>query len=247
MPDTTADRLEREREFHNEAFAQPVRAQAAKFYSITRARDAEFRRRVLPYAQGSGLEYGCGPAKDSLLIPPPPGCEVTAIDLSEVAVEEAQKQAEALGGGVTFQVMDAEHLDFPDGSFDVVVGRGILHHLDLAQAYSEIARVLRPGGRAVFIEPLGHNPLINVYRNRTPALRTVDEHPMVVKDFALAENFFAGVEVRYFHLFSLGAIAFRNTRMFNAVLSATERLDSVVLRIPGVRRLAWYSILELRK
>jgi hypothetical protein len=48
---------------------------------------------------------------------------------------------------------------------------------DLSLACSEIARVLRPGGPAIFVEPLGHNPLINAYRKRTPALRTVDEHP----------------------------------------------------------------------
>ncbi len=44
-----------------------------------------------------------------------------------------------------------------------VLGKQILHHLDMTQAVPEIARVLRPGGRAVFLEPLIHNPLLEGY------------------------------------------------------------------------------------
>jgi SAM-dependent methyltransferase len=46
---------------------------------------------------------------------------------------------------------DAESLPFPDGSFDLVVGHAVLHHLpDLERAFSELLRVLEPGGRIVF-------------------------------------------------------------------------------------------------
>jgi ubiquinone/menaquinone biosynthesis C-methylase UbiE len=75
-----------------------------------------------------------------------------------------------------FDVMNAEELEFEDAAFDVIFGSGIIHHLDVPRAYSELARVLAPGGSAVFVEPLGHNPLIRVFRNRTPELRTPDEH-----------------------------------------------------------------------
>ena len=83
-----------------------------------------------------------------------------------------------------------------DDSFDLVCGSGILHHLDLPAAMRELARVLRPSGRAVFMEPLGHNPAINAFRNRTPELRTPDEHPLLGKDLKLCRRYFGSVEVK---------------------------------------------------
>jgi SAM-dependent methyltransferase len=57
---------------------------------------------------------------------------------------------------------DAQALPFDDGSFDVVLGHAVLHHLpDLQQAWREIHRVLRPGGVAVFAgEPSRHGDRI---------------------------------------------------------------------------------------
>jgi len=51
--------------------------------------------------------------------------------------------------------MNAEELKFADDYFDIVCGGAILHHLDLNKALSEIARVLKPDGKAIFVEPLG--------------------------------------------------------------------------------------------
>src|SRR3546814_15436315 len=78
----------------------------------------------------------------------------------------------------TFSVDNAEQTSFPDASFDRIGGSGILHHLDLDSAYAEIARLLKPGGRAVFLEPLGHNPLYHAYRDRPPPMRTENENPL---------------------------------------------------------------------
>jgi ubiquinone/menaquinone biosynthesis C-methylase UbiE len=64
--------------------------------------------------------------------------------------------------------MNAEATTFPDNSFDLICGSSILHHLNLDKACAEIRRILRPDGGAVFIEPLGHNPLINMFRKLTP-------------------------------------------------------------------------------
>ena len=118
------------------------------------------------------------------------GAHATGIDISPVAIEMGVREAASRGlrDRTHFAVMNAEALDFPDASFDRVCGSGILHHLDLKKAYGEIARVLRPNGYGIFLEPLGHNPLINWYRRRTPQMRTEDEHPLLKSDLALARD-----------------------------------------------------------
>src|SRR5215467_2636662 len=69
----------------------------------------------------------------------------------------------------TFRVADAEHLEFPDNSFDLVYSHGVLHHTpDTAAAVREIHRVLRPGGKAVVM--LYHRDSYN-YRINISMLR----------------------------------------------------------------------------
>jgi SAM-dependent methyltransferase len=62
----------------------------------------------------------------------------------------ARKRFALFGLKGEFQVADAENLDFPDESFDVVYSHGVLHHTpDMDAAVHEIHRVLKPGGRAI--------------------------------------------------------------------------------------------------
>jgi SAM-dependent methyltransferase len=142
--------------------------------------------------------------------------------------------------------MDAEYLDLGDCSFDRIIGSGILHHLDLRRGYAEVARVLRPHGQAIFAEPLGHNPLINLYRKHTPQYRTVDEHPLRHRDLELAERFFGHVESRFYHLATLAAIPFRRRSFFRPLVGTLDAVDTGLFRLPKVRYLAWYTILILR-
>jgi SAM-dependent methyltransferase len=168
------------------------------------------------------------------------------MDISPVAVEHAR--ARAAGEGLErfeFAAMDAEALDFADNSFDLVYGSAIVHHLDLRRALPEVARVLRPEGRAIFIEPLGHNPLINLYRRRTPELRTPDEHPLRLDDLELISSFFEASEYRLFHFLALGAVPFRSTRAFAPLLTILDAGDRALFRLRALRRLAWYVVLVL--
>ena len=77
--------------------------------------------------------------------------EATCTDIAPGMIAALERNAGALGLPVTTAVCDAEELPFEDGSFDVVLGHAVLHHLpDLDQTWREIRRVLRPGGMAVF-------------------------------------------------------------------------------------------------
>jgi SAM-dependent methyltransferase len=77
--------------------------------------------------------------------------EATCTDISPGMVSTLGANARRLGLEVKAARADAESLPFPDGSFDLVFGHAVLHHLpNLARAFSEFHRVLRPSGRIVF-------------------------------------------------------------------------------------------------
>jgi SAM-dependent methyltransferase len=234
-------RLARERAFHDQAFSEETRATVRRFYSVNGSLRRWYERTLSLHAEGAeALEYGCGPGSAAFALAEQ-GARVTGIDLSPVAIELADRTGRERGlEGLRFEVMDAEHLRFDDDTFDLVCGSGILHHLDLEQAYAELARVLRPDGAAVFIEPLGHNPAINWYRDRTPELRTVDEHPLLMADLAQAREHFAVVETRFFTLTSLAAVPLRNRAGFPRIVGALDGLDRTLFAaVPPTRRWAW--------
>lgn len=119
------------------------------------------------------LEVGCGLGTDGAQFAKA-GANYTGIDLTEAAVELAKKRFEQFDLPGTFRVADAEGLDFPDNSFDVVYSHGVLHHTpDTAGSIREIHRVLRPGGRAVVM--LYHRDSYN-YRVNISMLRRTGVH-----------------------------------------------------------------------
>ena len=125
--------------------------------------------------------------------------KIVGIDISEKGIMEAK---EKYGSKAEFHVMDAHELKFPDNSFDLVVGRSILHHLDFEKGIAELKRVLKPGGHAIFIEPLRDNPGAKLFRAITPKARTQDELPLSRKQIAWANNQFDGNFHGYFNLLS---------------------------------------------
>ncbi|MEA2211622.1 MAG: hypothetical protein QOF83_1570 [Solirubrobacteraceae bacterium] len=98
------------------------------------------------------LEIGAGTGYFSLnLLQAGVVGEATCTDISPGMVNTLRGNAERLGLTVRAARADAESLPFADGSFDLVLGHAVLHHLpNLRRAFAEFHRVLRPGGRIVF-------------------------------------------------------------------------------------------------
>ena len=77
------------------------------------------------------------------------GADLYGIDLTERAVAHTRKRLAAFGLHSNLSTGDAENLDFPDETFDVVYSWGVLHHSpNTPKAIREVHRVLKPGGEA---------------------------------------------------------------------------------------------------
>lgn len=221
-----------------------------KYYSVER----KSREMILYWfkqnCQGKQvLDYCCGNGEDSRIIARYGAKEVVGIDISEISIENCRKLAEQEGCDkvATYLVRDAEDTGFEDNSFDIITEYGALHHLDLEKAFSELTRILRPDGRIICNEALRHNPFIHVYRKMTLHLRTSweVEHIMGKKEVDFARKYFGKIEIHFFHLFVLMAVPLRNTFMFKPVLTILEWLDSLVLRLPGIKWWAWQAVFVL--
>lgn len=212
-----------------------------KWYKIARqsTQFAEsYLRRHSPGARA--LDFACGDGYCALLMAEA-GADVTGIDISDTSVRNAERDAVRRNLRAGFQVMDCEQMTFADHTFDLINVNGVLHHLDISRAYPELARVLKPGGTVICVEAIAHNPVFQAYRRLTPHLRTEFEtdHILRRKDVLAARRYFGRVEWKFFHLVSLAAVPFRNTKLFDPLLSALEGLDGVLLRIPPVGWWAW--------
>lgn len=248
--DMNEERLLRERDFHNDRYAGGVdnRNNQDKYYFALRGLKSEYEDKIRALSRGSAiLDYGCGVGEFTFKVAKD-AASVYGIDISDEAIEAARQDARQRRlDHVHFSVADAHSLPFPDGTFDLVFGAGIIHHLDTRTALEEIHRVLKPGGIAVFQEPLAGNFAIRTYRALTPSARSADEHPLVRKDIQLATQIFSGTDVRYYGLTSLLSVPFRSHRAGNVLLKTLSRVDGLLIRIPGVRWQAWYCLMQMRK
>lgn len=249
-------RKEKEKEFHNllrdlkEGTPEYKRYTSnKKFYSVTRKSVAYLENWLKDRCQSGAevLEYGCGTGSFSFFLASL-GAQVVGIDISDVGISQAREEAkkQGLADKTEFYVMDAEATTFPDNTFDVICVSGVLHHLDRAKAFKEMARILKPTGAAIAAEPLAHNLFIQLYRKMTPHLRTEFEAKHILhakKDRDLARRHFNKVDTRFFHLATLLAVPFRNTPIFNPLLTIGEKIDSVLLKIPVIQQQAWQIVL----
>ena len=109
------------------------------------------------------LDLGSGAGTDSLVAAQMVGHEgrVTGIDMTPEMLAKARAAANEMGANnVEFVEGEVERLPFADASFDVVISNGVIDLIpDKEAVFSEIARVLRPGGRLQIADVTIQNPV----------------------------------------------------------------------------------------
>ena len=109
------------------------------------------REWVCSQAEGEVLEIAAGTGRNLPFYPP--GVRVTGVELSPEMLAIAKARAEELGSEAELRIGDAQALDFADANFDtVVITLALCTIPDDRRAVAEAWRVLRPGGRLVFME-----------------------------------------------------------------------------------------------
>jgi SAM-dependent methyltransferase len=180
------------------------------------------------------LELGCADGAHAEALLKQGAGSVLGLDVSEKSIERARQRTRP--GRLEFEVRDAgEPLE---GTYDLIVGRAILHHLDFRPVLKRLHdQNLAAGGTMVFMEPLGGNPLIRLFHWLAPAAHTADERSLTKDDLRWLRATFARCELLPFNYFSLpcglvSSLFFR--RADNRLLRFANLLDRCL-----ARRAAW--------
>jgi SAM-dependent methyltransferase len=194
------------------------------------------------------LEYGCGLGHVSTLLVRS-GAKVTSFDLSRRSVDVATRRIERNnpGAGAQLAVAAGETIPFADETFDIVFGKAILHHLDVAIGAPDLYRVLKPGGKAVFSEPMGMNPVLNFVRDYVWYPKKTPRGADVPLSYADIEAW--GGRFREFHYQEVELLSMVERGFgFNRKFPKLRRADDFLLEnVPALRRYCRYVVMFMVK
>lgn len=126
-------------------------------------------------ARGKFLDISCG-SGELVGLAVKRGLTAIGVDISEVVARRAYQKVQPAGA---IGVSVGECLPFPSGCFDFVTCIGSLEHfVDMSAGASEMARVLRPGGRAFILVPNTFSLLVNVWIAFRKGITVVDQQPI---------------------------------------------------------------------
>ncbi len=259
--DLPADLLQREQDFHDQWASTIVvdGINVADYFEACTAPENRFILRQLGDVSGKSLlDLGCGAGENSVYFALR-GADCVASDYSPGMVEVALQLAAANGVKIQGRVINAMAIDYPDNSFDIVYAANLLHHIpDPLVTIAEIHRILKPGGKMCFWDPLRHNPVINVYRKMATEVRTEDETPLhinLLRDVrsmftnTAADTFWIATLWIFLQFYLIEKVNPNQERYWKKIISEQgrlkptyrrlERLDRWLKKIPGMKRMAW--------
>lgn len=194
-------------------------------------------------------DFGCGSGEMAcrlgLL-----GYRVTGIDVSPDLIEVARERAvlEGVSDRVHFIVADAAAAPVTEGVFDAVLAMSVVHHMPVQEALDALERLLCPGGRIAFLEPVAYSRILQWLRNKTPVEKDVspDERQLSADEIHLIKNRFIIEEKRHFYLTARLRRVLPNS-WFHQIERVFSWLDQCLLLIPGVSHFAGVIAILARK
>ncbi len=238
----------REKKFHNELQSRTKERFENIFYKAIHNLNEDFFKYLEKNVKNSEvLDYGCGVGSSIEKIVKYNPKKIFGIDISEVSINKAKERAKRISANISYQVDNCEKTKFHDNTFDIVYGTGILHHLQFNKCLDEIFRILKSNGTLVFIEPLGTNPIINLYRKLTPKSRSIDEHPLVNKDFEYIKDKFSEFKVSYYGFLTLVFFPFYKNPNSSKVYKMLSKLDDFLFKFKLFKLFAWSVLITAKK
>jgi len=187
------------------------------------------------------------------------GAHVVIADISAPRLRRSRQllQKEFPHLSVSFVVAKAEDLPFPQESFHRQFTKSVLIHTDLKRSAREIARTLKRGGRAVYIEPTVYNPFVNLYRRllapsvwagitdyfRQEEIETVRAaHRNRQCRLAVERYFFLSFFAAPFNFLLKWPVAYR---LFERGFMAIDRF--LFFLFPALKQRAWFCLIKIVK
>lgn len=238
----------RERDFHDKLQSKSTGRFENIFYKAMYNSSEDFYDFLKSNSKNSKiLDFGCGVGDSLKKVAVFNPRKITGIDISEVSIQKAKQSIIGLNCDIELMVDNCEKTKFENETFDIVYGTGILHHLNMEICLAEIHRILRPGGKLLFIEPLGTNPLINFYRKLTPKSRSEDEHPLINHDFNLIHSKFGKIKIKYYCFLTLIFFPFYYSPKNSFIFKILKNIDQLLFKINFFRKLAWSVLIVAEK
>ncbi|MDC0903155.1 class I SAM-dependent methyltransferase [Pelagibacteraceae bacterium] len=238
----------REKEFHNSLQNKKRGRFENVFYKAIYNLGEDFFKYLEKKSNNAEiLDYGCGTGLSIEKVAKFNPKKITGIDISDVSIQKAIDKAREGRINVEYKIDNCEKTKFDQNSFDIVYGTGILHHLQIDKCLEEIRRILKPGGTLVFIEPLGTNPIINLYRKFTPKSRSDDEHPLVNKDFDFINSKFIETKIKYYGFLTLIFFPLYRSPKNSKLFKLFSVLDQHLFKSKFFQKFAWSVLITAEK
>lgn len=177
------------------------------------------------------LLLGCGSGKEAWYFVEK-GAEVFGMDIAfnYLKIANYGSKKHHYDKHSRFICMSVYLMAFKKATFDHVYGHAILHHLNLEHIGTEISRILKPGGSAIFTEPLDSNPILRFTRDFVPypgKHRVKGEKALSYKDIKCIAKSFSQCQCKEKQLLSMLVRLFPDEKVFKFL----DALDTILFRI----------------